>query len=149
MATSLVASSPIVSTASMRTSSEAFSSPRGVGANVGSQSGSLLSTTLQRPVFIQSTDANKSLRMSTQRVCVTSDLEAPNLRINVPKKSSNKSDISNPTEVLLEKFAAMGPPNDTELSRMNEAADRLFLWDDVPKLGTSIRSLSSGNWLLL
>jgi hypothetical protein len=39
------------------------------------------------------------------------------------------------TEKLLEKLAGMGPPNDTELSRMHEAADRLFLWDDIPKLG--------------
>lgn len=40
------------------------------------------------------------------------------------------------TESLLQKLADMGPPNDSALSRMNEAADRLFLWDDVPKLGT-------------
>lgn len=38
------------------------------------------------------------------------------------------------TESLLQKLADMGPPNDSALSRMNEAADRLFLWDDVPKL---------------
>jgi allene oxide cyclase len=37
---------------------------------------------------------------------------------------------------LIEKLAAMGKPNDTEYSKMSDLADRLFLWDDVPKLAT-------------
>lgn len=39
--------------------------------------------------------------------------------------------IINPAEALLEKFADM-PPSDTGETT---AADRLFLWEDVPKLG--------------
>lgn len=40
----------------------------------------------------------------------------------------------NPSEVLLEKFANSPPPLETSET---EAADRLFLWDDVPKQGNS------------
>lgn len=41
----------------------------------------------------------------------------------------------NPSEVLLEKFANSPPPLKTSET---EAADRLFLWDDVPKIGKNL-----------
>lgn len=66
-----------------------------------------------------------------QRRSVTrSVLEAP----RVEQASTNGA--LNPSEILIEKLAAMGAPNDTELHKMSDLADRLFAWDDVPKLGT-------------
>ena len=70
--------------------------------------------------------AAKSMRKVTVSVLEASRVETP----------SSQSVAPNPSEVLLEKLAAMGKPNDTELHKMSDLADRLFLWDDVPKLGT-------------
>lgn len=47
------------------------------------------------------------------------------------------------TDKLLEKLGGMGAPNDTDHSRMHEAADRLFLWDDIPKLGERSHNLKA------
>lgn len=50
----------------------------------------------------------------------------------------------NPSEVLLEKFANSPPPLETSET---EAADRLFLWDDVPKQGKFVQDVNQG-WIL-
>jgi len=58
-------------------------------------------------------------------------LEAPRV-----EQSDVTGSSLNPAEVLIEKLAALGAPNDSELHKMSELADRLFAWDDVPKLAT-------------
>ena len=82
-------------------------------------------TTLQRSFGTPSKQTAKSVRRVTVSVLEASRVETP------------RDLAPNPAELMMEKLAAMGKPNDTELSKMSDLADRLFLWDDVPKLGTN------------
>jgi len=72
-----------------------------------------------------------SCERSRARSVTRSVLEAPQV-----EQSDVTGSALNPAEVLIEKLAALGAPNDSELHKMSELADRLFSWDDVPKLGT-------------
>ncbi|KAG0583958.1 hypothetical protein KC19_3G175000 [Ceratodon purpureus] len=81
-------------------------------------------TTLQRSFGTPSKQTAKSVRRVTVSVLEASRVETP------------RDLAPNPAELMMEKLAAMGKPNDTELSKMSDLADRLFLWDDVPKLAT-------------
>lgn len=85
------------------------------------------SSTLRRSVNSKGMFQSKQI---ARRPVTRSVLEAPRM-----DQAATTGASLNPSEVLIEKLAAMGAPNDTDLHKMSDLADRLFLWDDVPKLG--------------
>lgn len=127
MATAMMAHTQIIS--SMAMSAPAFKCRSGhSSARAGLRA--LPSTRLPERFGPLSKQTAKSVRKVTVSVLEASRVEA------------SQDMAPNPTEVLLEKLAAMGKPNDTEYSKMSDLADRLFLWDDVPKLGTYTNQVS-------
>lgn len=102
-------------------------------AHVGWTSSALLPTTsLSRQM--RSVTSQPMCTSSSRVVMPVSVLEATRTgREEKLGESYNGAMTSlNPSEVLLEKFANSPPPLETSET---EAADRLLLWDDVPKQG--------------
>lgn len=126
MATELMARSQVMSSMALSSTTSAgavkSSVVRASGMRALPSSSFLRQSVKSKSVMVQS-------RSSARRV-TRSVLEAPRL-----DQSSSNGAALNASELLIEKLGAMGAPNDSELHKMNDLADRLFLWDDVPKLG--------------
>lgn len=109
-------------------------------AHIGWTSNTLLPTSLTR----QKKSVMSRPRSTSSRVVMpVSILEA--IRTDHQGKLGESYNVAmtslNPSEVLLEKFANSPPPLETSET---EAADRLFLWDDVPKQGKFVQDVNKG-----
>nr|QCP71056.1 allene oxide cyclase [Pohlia nutans] len=123
MATELMARAQIMSTSMAMPTGALKTSTSGLVRAVG-----LRSSVSSQGLFLKSRSASTS---TARRSVTRSVLEAPRV-----EQSATEAGALNPAEVLIQKLGAMGAPNDTELHKMSDLADRLFLWDDVPKLAT-------------
>jgi hypothetical protein len=87
---------------------------------------SLKSSSLRSTSYKQ--DSSWKLRNSSNRI--TSVLEAQGTRTT----SKHEEIIKNPSEALMERFGNR-PSSDITRRSVTESADRLFLWESIPKLG--------------
>lgn len=126
MATELMARSQIMSSMAMPTGAGGV--PR--SGTVVRATGLKTSAPLRQSVNSKGMFASRSCERSRARSVTRSVLEAPRV-----EQSDVTGSSLNPAEALIEKLAALGAPNDSELHKMSDRADRLFAWDDVPKLG--------------
>lgn len=103
-------------------------------AQIGWTSNSLLPKSLSR--HTKSVSSRPKSASFSVVVMPVSILEATRTehqgKVGESHHNVDRSTRLNPSEVLLEKFANSPPPLETSET---EAADRLFLWDDVPKQG--------------
>lgn len=121
---------------------------RDSSAQIGWTSSSLLPTSLSR--HTKKSVLSKPRSTSSRVTVPVSILEATRTDHQGKVGESSYNNVAktslNPSEVLLEKFANSPPPLETSET---EAADRLFLWDDVPKIGKNLwRTWIKDEWIL-
>jgi hypothetical protein len=132
----------LLTTGAMMLPTKVSSQPKNSGsgfkrdsAQIGWTSNSLLPKSLSRHIKSVLSSRPKSASFSVV-VMPVSILEATRTehqgKVGESHHNVDRSTRLNPSEVLLEKFANSPPPLETSET---EAADRLFLWDDVPKQG--------------